>query len=81
MTEPKISALGQKLIEILTDAGDKWLARRDLATALQRPSFLQPHDLRVLSDLEAAGLIEVRKVAKGAVKFEFQYRVKQQEGV
>jgi len=75
MSEQKISALGQRMIEILSEAGDQWLSRRDLATALNRPSFLQPHDLRVLSELETAGLIESRKHQTGAVKFAFEYRV------
>lgn len=77
MTEPKISALGLKIVEILSNAGNQWLTRRDLAAELGRPSFLQPHDLRVLGELESAGLIESRKHQTGAVKFSFEYRVKQ----
>lgn len=72
---PQLTPLGEVILATLRDAGD-WMTRKDLAAALGRPGLLGPHDLRLLDELEADGLIEVRKEKIGTVKFEFQYKAK-----
>lgn len=74
--ERPLSALGERILEVLRDSGDKALTRKDIAKAIGRPRNLAEHDIHVLNDLIDAGLIEEEKRVQGTVKFAFYYRLK-----
>ena len=54
---------------------DRWLTRREIGQALNRPSGItNPHDNLTLDRLVISGEIEFRERAIGAAKIVYEYR-------
>lgn len=69
---------GQKLLSIIRAARGEWVTRSFIAEALER-NKLYVWDTKLLDDMAAGGLIEVKKRdIHGPIGYEYQYRAKGQ---
>ena len=78
MTDPKLTEHAQSLLDFIRTQGGEWVTRSDLAKH-QDKKRLNVWDVKLLSDLAEADLIETRQVdAPGPIGYEWQYRAKGQ---
>ena len=74
MTEEKLSALQQALLEVLQNNGG-WVSRSQIADVIGRPDRLVPHDVDSLENLVDMGLVKKRTTKTGVVKTVMQYHI------
>lgn len=71
-----LKPLEKRIIEILNEAGERWLTRLQIAKLLGRPGRVQPNDIAALDRLSALELIESRETIRGAVATQWEYHIK-----